>query len=189
MKSESTTIVESQGEYLMDIFIDHNPNRFMKVLDCLRDRELPLHFETSSERNILMRDLKTFGPFNNLIKQEDGTLFSSEISMEDQLLNNESDSSEEPPQPTKQEIIVELAHSSNQHHQDTESDIVIEGIDNEGSNTVGFRHLTVIDDTPLSQYKHIKRKLIDEGGTGMLAKRRNEEVSELKMFTMKKLKK
>ena len=112
--STTEVVVQDDGEYLMDIFIDHNPQRFTKVIDSLRDREVPTEFDSSREREQLMKDLKTFGPFNNLIKQEEKTLYSSDISLEDQILS-ESDEQQLKIE-TKQDIIVELAHSSNQHH-------------------------------------------------------------------------
>ena len=31
----------SNDSISIEIFIDHNPKRFIKVLDCLRDREIP----------------------------------------------------------------------------------------------------------------------------------------------------
>ena len=55
---------EENSSIQIEIFIDHNPKRFEKVLDCLRDNEMPTYFANPLERAYLMKDLNTFGPFN-----------------------------------------------------------------------------------------------------------------------------
>ena len=36
----------------------------MLLLDCLRDMNIPTHFESKQQEEFLMRDLKRWGPFD-----------------------------------------------------------------------------------------------------------------------------
>ncbi|CDW88213.1 UNKNOWN [Stylonychia lemnae] len=55
-----------QNHDFIEIFIDHNPKRFTRVIDCLRDGEIPSKLLNKKQLFYLQKDLQTFGPFEGL---------------------------------------------------------------------------------------------------------------------------